>query len=340
MRGALATTAREYGLRIAILVAVIVTFLVISKSFAGPSSVYAVLESFAFVGIVALGLSVTKIAGELDLSVASTAALMGVIAIEVAQFGLVVAIVVAVAGGALLGALQGWLIARLGINSLVFTAGSLIAIRGFAYIASNNTPVVLTDFAISDPLHTRFATFFSPSSVIAILAFVVVGLFLAFTRPGRHIYAIGGARTEAIAAGVPVTSSMTLAFSISGATAGLAGAIACLKGGSAAPEGFPDLLLLAVGAALIGGIGLYGGVGTIWHVVIGVAITGTLTAGMATLAAPSYLSNLVLGVLLVLLLVADFFIAKAVRRRRLSRLREIVATDGEVPAEALVTTGR
>ncbi|MFB2585231.1 ABC transporter permease [Herbiconiux liukaitaii] len=340
MRGALATTSREYGLRIIILVAVIATFLIISKGFSGPSSVYAVLESFAFVGIVALGLSVTMIAGELDLSVASTAALMGVIAIEVAQFGLVVAILTAVVGGFVLGALQGWLIAKLGINSLVFTAGSLIAIRGFAYIASDNAPVVLTDFEISDPLHARFAMFFSPSSIIAIIVFVILGVFLAYTRPGRHIYAIGGARTEAIAAGVPLTSSMTLAFGISGATAGLAGAIACLKGGSAAPEGFPDLLLLAVGAALIGGIGLYGGVGTIGHVVVGVAITGTLQAGMATLAAPSYLNNLVLGVLLVLLLVADFLIVRASRRRRLTRLRTIVATEGEVPTEALVSSGR
>ena len=75
-------------------------------------------------------------------------------------------------------------------------------------------------------------------------------------------------------------------------------------------------------------------------VVVGVAITGTLTAGMATLAAPSYLNNLVLGILLVLLLVADFLIIRATRRRRLQRLRTIVAAEGEVPAEALTTSGR
>lgn len=335
MRGNLLVIGRDYGLRLIILVGVLLTFLVMSEGFRGPSSLYAILESFAFIGIVALGLAVTMIAGELDLSVASMAALMGVIAIETAQFGLVVAILAATGGGILLGALQGWLIAKLGINSLVFTAGSLILIRGLAYIASDNAPVVLTDFAISDPLHARYATFFSPSSLIAIALFVVVGLFLAMTRPGRHIYAIGGARAEAIAAGVPVQRSLTLAFAISGGTAGLAGAIACLKGGSAAPEGFPDLLLLAVAAALIGGIGLYGGVGNIWHVVTGVAITGTLTAGMATLAAPSYLNNLVLGILLVVLLVADYVIMKAARRRRLARLRQTVAEVGEIPADAL-----
>jgi ribose transport system permease protein len=335
MRGNLMAVGRDYGLRLIILIGVLVTFLVLSRGFRGPSSVYAILESFAFVGIVAVGLAVTMIAGELDLSVASMAALMGVIAIEMAQFGLLVAILAATVGGFLLGALQGWAIAKLGINSLVFTAGSLILIRGLAYVASNNAPVVLTDFEISDPLHVRFATFFSPSSVIAILLFIVLGAFLAFARPGRHIYAIGGARAEAIAAGVPVQRSLTLAFAISGGTAGLAGAIACLKGGSAAPEGFPDLLLLAVAAALIGGIGLYGGIGNIWHVVIGVAITGALTAGMATLAAPSYLNNLVLGILLVVLLVADFVIMQAARRRRLARLRQIVAEEGEIPADAL-----
>jgi ribose transport system permease protein len=335
MRSTLVGIGRDHGLRIVIMIGVVATFLVMSPGFRGQSAIYATLESFAFVGIVALGLAVTMIAGELDLSVASMAAFMGVIAIEVAQYGLVVAIVAATTGGFLFGALQGLAIAKLGINSLVFTTGTLILLRGFAYIASNDSPVVLKDFTISDPLHARYGIL-SPSSIIAIILFVAVGLFLAYTRPGRHIYAVGGARAEATAAGVPVRRSLTVSFGISGAAAGLAGAIACLKGGSAAPEGFPDLLLLAVGAALIGGIGLYGGVGNGWNVVIGVAITGALAAGMATLAGPSYLNNLVLGSLLVILLVADFLIMRASRARRLARLRHFVAQGAE-PARELVT---
>jgi ribose transport system permease protein len=330
--------ARDYGLRLVILVGVVVTFVSISPGFRSVGSIYAILEQLAFVGIVAMGLAVTMIAGELDLSVASMAAVMGVIAIHAAQYGLIVAILAATAGGVILGGLQGWAIARLGINSLVFTTGTLILLRGLAYIFAENEPVVLQDFATSDALHQRLGIF-SPASILAIVVVGGVGAFLAFTRPGRNIYAIGGARTEAIAAGAPVRKSLTTAFAFSGGAAGLAGGIACLKGGSAAPEGFPDLLLLAVGAALIGGIGLYGGVGNLWHVLIGVGIVGSLSVGMSTLAGPSYLNNLVLGSLLIVLLLADFALDRAATRERLARLRRKLTSGPDAGVRATASGG-
>lgn len=145
MRNSFSTLSflRDYGLRLIVLVAVIAVFLTISPGFRSSSSIYAVLEQLAFVGVVAAGLAATMIAGELDLSVASMAALMGVIAIRMAEYGLVVAIVSALVGGALLGALQGYAIAKLGINSLVFTTGTLILLRGAAYIVAEGEPVVL-----------------------------------------------------------------------------------------------------------------------------------------------------------------------------------------------------
>lgn len=327
------TFTRDYGLRLIVLVGVVVSFLILSPGFRSPSSIYGVLEQLAFVGIVATGLAVTMIAGELDLSVASMAAVAGVVAIHAAQFGLVAALVAGVATGAILGGLQGYAIAKLGINSLVFTVGSLVLLRGLAYILSDNEPIVLTDFTLSDPFHERWGVF-SPASIIALIVVGGIGVFLAITRPGRNIYAVGGSRTEAIAAGVPARPSLTLSFAISGGCAALAGAIACLKGGSAAPEGFPDLMLLAVSAALIGGIGLYGGIGNIWHVLIGVGIVGAISVGMSTLAGPSYLNNLVLGLLLILLLLADFVLDRAAERARLIRLRR-QALDGASSTETV-----
>ncbi|MCW2763808.1 MAG: transporter permease [Marmoricola sp.] len=310
---------RDYGIRIFVLVGVIGSFLIMVPSTRGVASAYSLLEQLPFVGLVALGIAVTMIAGELDLSVASMAALMGVFAIMTAPYGLAAAIAVATIGGALLGAIQGFCIARLRINSLVFTIGTLALFRGLAYILSGGQPLILKDFVSADPLHLRWGIF-SLSSVIAVSVVVVIGCHLAFTRSGRSIYAIGGARAEATAAGVPVKRSLTQAFAISGACAGLAGAIACLKGGSAAPEGFHDLLLLAAGAAMIGGIALSGGVGNVWNVLIGIAITGSLSVGMAAMAGPAYVSSLVLGILLILILSLDYFLDKAGRKQKLQRL--------------------
>lgn len=321
---------RDYGLRLLILLGVVVAFLIVSPGFRSPSSLYGLLEQLAFIGIVAAGLAVTMIAGELDLSVASMAAVAGVVAIHAAQYGLVVALLAGTAVGIGLGLLQGYAIAKLGINSLVFTAGSLVLLRGLAYILSHDAPIVLKDFTVSDVFHERWGVF-SLASVIAIVLLVALGVFLAVTRPGRNIYAIGGARTEAIAAGVPPKRSLVISFGFSGGFAALAGTMACLKGGSAAPESFPELMLLAVSAALIGGIGLYGGVGNIWHVLIGVGIAGSITVGMSTIAGPSYMRNLVLGSLLILLLLADLALDRAIVRNRFAKLKR--AASGTPPAK-------
>ena len=323
---------RDYGLRLLVFIGVVVGFMVVAPSFRSSSSIYGLLEQLAFIGIVAMGLAVTMIAGELDLSVASVAALAGVVAIHLADYGLLVALLGGVLSGAVIGLAQGYAIARLGINSLVFTAGSLILIRGLAFVVSDDSPVVMQDFAVSDPFHLRWGVF-SIASIIAIVVVGGLGLFLAVTRPGRHIYAIGGARTEAIAAGVPPRRPIVSSFTISGACAALAGTMACLKGGSATPEGFPELMLLAISAALIGGIGLYGGVGNIWHVLLGVGIAGSITVGMAAVAGPSYLRNLVLGLLLIGLLLADFILDRLIRRARLSKMRLEMPTKA-IPIQA------
>lgn len=319
---------RDYGLRLIVFIGVVIGFMVVAPSFRSSSAVYGLLEQLAFIGIVAMGLAVTMIAGELDLSVASVAALAGVVAIQLSDYGLAVALLGGTASGIVIGFVQGYAIAKLGINSLVFTAGSLILIRGLAFVASDDSPVVMDDFAVSDPFHLRWGVF-SIASIIAIVVIGALGLFLAVTKPGRHIYAIGGARTEAIAAGVPARKPIVTSFTISGACAALAGTMAVMKGGSATPEGFPELMLLAISGALIGGVGLYGGVGNLWHVLIGVGIAGSITVGMSAVAGPSYLRNLVLGLLLIVLLLADYVLDRVIRRARLTKMRQ------EMPTKAI-----
>ncbi|HEY8584168.1 MAG TPA: ABC transporter permease, partial [Capillimicrobium sp.] len=258
---------RAYLLPIVVLAA---TWIIISSTtptFSGEASFFSVLEGFPLLGLVALGLAITIVAGELDLSVGSMAALAGVVAVKTASVGLVGALLIAVAVGATIGAIQGGIIARLGISSLVITVGTLILLRGVTYLLSDNAPSPLTDFTVSDPLLERYGIF-SVSSITALAIFAVTGLFLAYTRYGREIYAIGGARDEARAAGVPRMRPMIVAFAMSGGCAALAGGLASLKGGSAAPQNYEDLLLSGCAAALLGGISLYGGRGTVLNVAL------------------------------------------------------------------------
>jgi ribose/xylose/arabinose/galactoside ABC-type transport system permease subunit len=290
------------------LVVLIITWAVIAwltPTFRGQASVYSVLNGFPMIGLAALGLAVTIIAGEFDLSVGSMAALSAAIAVLSSQLGLIGAIGFAVLACTILGALQGALIGRLGINSLVFTIGTLILIRGLTYMLTDSAPIMIENFEITDPLLKRFGVF-SWSSIVAIAVFVIGGLFLTYTRWGREIFAIGGARNEAIAAGVPRVRPLAVAFAMSAFCAALAGALAAMRGGSAAPQNYEDLLLSGAAAALLGGISLYGGRGTVVNVALGVAILSVVGTGLAARGSSASLVQLVTGALLLTVITIEF----------------------------------
>lgn len=305
----------SYGVPLIVLICAWGVVTAISPNFRGVSSTYAILEGFALLGLVALGLSVTIIAGELDLSVGSMAAVAGVVAILCAPLGLIAAILIPVAIGLAFGALQGYVIAKVGINSLVLTIGTLILLRGLAYMLSGNAPLPLSDYTVSDPLLERFGVF-SVGSIVALAVLVALGVFLAYTKWGREIYAIGGAPREAVTAGVPSARPITIAFAVSAGCASLAGAMATIRGGSAAPENYSGLLLTAAAAALLGGISLYGGRGTVINVFIGSAILSVIASGLASRGSDAATVQLVTGALL-LTVIALELVVKRVNGRRL-----------------------
>jgi ribose transport system permease protein len=305
---------RAYALPLVVLIAVWIYISATTDTFRGEAAFFSVLEGFPLMGLAALGLAVTIVAGELDLSVGSMAAVAGAIAVRAADAGLIGAVLIAVAVGTVLGAIQGGLIAKIGINSLVFTIGTLILLRGAAWLLCGNAPLPLGEnVLISDPLLERY-WIFSPASITAVLVFVTFGLFLGYTRYGREIYAIGGARAEAAAAGVSRTRPLVVAFAVSAGLASLAGALATMRGGSAAPENYADLLLAGAAAALLGGVSLYGGKGTVLNVALGVATLTAVSAGLASRGEPASTVQLVTGVLLLLVIAVEFTVSRLWRK--------------------------
>lgn len=298
-----------YGVPFIMLICTWVVITSMSPNFGGSSSAYSVLEGSALLGLVALGLSVTIIVGEFDLSVGSMAAVAGVIAILCAPMGLVLAIVIPVICGIAFGILQGYLIVKFQINSLVLTIGTLILLRGVAYMLSGNAPLPLSDYSVSDPMLERFGVF-SISSIVALAVLTVLGMFLSYTKWGREIYAIGGAAREAVTAGVPKIRPITISFAMSAGCASLAGAMATIRGGSAAPENYSGLLLAAAAAALLGGISLYGGRGTVINVFIGSAILSLIASGLAVRGSDAATVQLVTGILLLIAICLELALAR------------------------------
>jgi ribose transport system permease protein len=290
--------------RIGICVVTIVAFAIVTPHFISTNNSFTVLQTVAFSGIAALGVGVTMIAGEFDLSIGSMAVLGSVCAIKLQDAGMAVAIIVPVLGGALVGAIQGGIISALRISSLVLTIGTLILFSGLAYILSGETSISLVNFEISLSLSQRY-WILSPVSALFLVLTTATWIFLRYSRYGRELYAIGGARREAEAAGVRTLRPLTLAFAFSGATGALTGVVVSLTSGGATPTGFSDLLLSAVAAAVVGGVALSGGRGSAWGIALGSLALAVIVTGIDVLGAPFYVNQFVIGGLLLAVLAIE-----------------------------------
>jgi ribose transport system permease protein len=304
---------QQYGAQVLVFAAAWLGFAATTPGLRGSAGVYSVLLGFPLVGLVALGAAGTIIAGEMDLSVGASAAVAGAVAVRCAGQGLVVAIIAPVAVLGAFGAIQGIVIAWLRINSLLITIGTSIFLGGVLFEVCGGNPISVSNVAITFPLLDRW-WIFSPDIIIAIVVFGAAAVFYSRVRYGREIYATGGARAEAIAAGVRTRRAIIVTFTVSAALAALAGSIAALKVGGADPTADTTLLLEAMSAVFVGGISLYGGRGTVGNVVLGVGILSVIAAGLSDRGAQEYAVQLVTGLILLAVVTFEVLVRKLATR--------------------------
>ncbi|MCB1487484.1 MAG: ABC transporter permease [Bauldia sp.] len=325
-------TIADLGIRAIFMAVIYIIFASMLPSYHTVAGIGALLDGAVLIGLVAVGIGVTMLAGEFDLSVGSLAAVIGVLAVNLIITGMSIApaVLIAVAAGGVFGGLQGLVIAVTGINSLVFTIGTLIGLRGFALIISgeNSVTIPIPRLVETDFFAIKILGILTPLSIIMFAVFILVGLFLSYTVWGREIYAIGGGRAEARAAGVSIVRPMVIAFALSGTLAGLGGALLSVRLGSATPLGFDTLLLSAVTACLMGGIALEGGRGTVFGIFIGLLTMRFLVGGVSSIGAPYWLQSLAIGALLIFAIVIQMGLKLHRRHRSRPRPRTLSAQPG------------
>ena len=291
--------------RLVLLIGLPLGFALTVKHFLSLDNLYAILQSFAFLGLLALGLSLTMIAGEFDLSVAAMATVAGLVTIKLAIIGPVAAVLCAVIIGGIIGVANAALLPWLQTSSLVTTVGTMILLNGVGFWLAGGRVLSYDDFDVSDALDQTLLGIFSPRSLITIACFLIVALFLKFTTIGRDIYASGGHRRAAIQSGARVGLALVICFAISGAFAALAGALISLSLATASATLDSTMLLQAAAAAIIGGVALSGGIGSPGSVATGVLILTILNNGLGLFNANSTQLLLVNGVLLLLVVLLD-----------------------------------
>jgi ribose transport system permease protein len=312
-------------------VLVFVLFSLLDERFFSITNFSNIVETSAFVGLLAVGMTAVLLTGGIDLSVGATmyitAAVVGTLLQQDVNY--IVAILAGIVAGTSWGFLNAFLIAKVGLVPFVATLATLTVGRGVGLLLTESRQFILPPemaYAASD--------IFGVGLPVVVLGIVVVAavVFLRFTAMGRQIYAMGNDREAAKKAGLNVIRLTGSVYVISGFCASLAGIIAISQQGSVSAGIGEGVEFRAIAAAVLGGTSLFGGVGNVFPgTIIGVLLVQMISTGLVYLQVDLYLQEMVAASVIFFAVFVD-----AQRMRILGRLerRNIRVEKGEAVAEA------
>jgi ribose transport system permease protein len=290
-------------------VVAVVALSIATDTFATQRNLFNVTRNFAFVGIVALGMTAVIITGGIDLSVGSTVCLAGIVLGVVMNAGWSIW---AGVGAALLvslavGAVNGVLIAYAGMPPFVVTLGMLAIARSLAMVASNNRMVY--DFGPDQAKLLALGggtTLGIANPVIALVVLALIaGYLFRWTQWGRHVFAIGGNEQAATVTGVRVNRIKVGVYMISALTAGITAVLEVGWLGAVTTNLGQSMELAVIAAAVIGGANLTGGTGTAFGAVIGAALIEVIRNSLLLLGVDAFWQGTFVGGFIVLAVMFD-----------------------------------
>jgi len=306
---------RELALLPALAVLIIIGGLV-NDSFLTVDNLISVLGASAALALVVLGESLVLITGKFDLSLESTVGIapafgaMLVIPVVSAGFGTElptgVGLLVVLLVGAAVGVVNAFLIIKLRLNAFIVTLAMQIVLRGVLVGATNGKTLFDLPDAFTNLSTTTFVSL--PISVwLAAIAFAIAGWVLRYHRVGRALYAIGGNREAARAAGIRVDRLSMVVFVVAGVLAALGGLVLTGYVGALNAAQGNGMVFTVFAAAVIGGISLDGGRGTMFGALTGVLLIGVvqnlLTLSQVT---PFWIQSIYGGIILIALIISRF----------------------------------
>ncbi|MGV0876296.1 ABC transporter permease [Martelella sp. FLE1502] len=260
----------------------------------------------ATVGLIALGLTVLLIAGQIDLSAGSVFALSGIVSVMLQpQLGILPAAVVGIVVGMLCGAINGLLVVGLKVNALVLTLATMLIFRSVAHWLTDSQPVSGIDIMFSLKMSQLYFDIFTIRSALFLLAILVLHFWLTRTIPGRNVFAVGSNAVAAKESGIASGRIIFMSFVFAGAMAGVAGVLQSLVTNTGSPVFGSELIVVVIAAVVVGGTRLEGGKGSALGTLGGVLTIGALTIAMEFQSVPAYIQQVVSGCILILLVVLD-----------------------------------
>ncbi|WP_457628775.1 ABC transporter permease [Oceanithermus sp.] len=301
--------SREYA-PVWTLLALFLFFSVYSDSFLTWENMGNILNQVALLAIMGTGITFVLLTAQIDLSVSYMATLAGVVAAyyTAAHLPQPWPIVIALLVAAFLGWINGIGTAYLGIPSFMVTLAMSLIASGLSLWLTRGR--ILFDLPpLAETLGSGRIFGVKWLVIVAALTLLVGHLVLKYTRFGRYVYMTGANPKAAELAGVNTRAVITAVMIIAAVTAGLAGVVGIGRLGSATPTAFDGMLIDAIGAVVLGGTSLFGGVGGIPQTVVGLLILGVLRNGLDQVSVDIYMKTLITGIILLAALVFNILFA-------------------------------
>jgi len=319
-------TSRESAIAL-VLILVIAAATLNTKSFLFSEDGWRdLLLTPAILVLLATGQAVVIITRNVDLSVGSTLALTayltGRLFVDNPGIPIVLVVVIGMLAGAGLGLINGLLIALGRVPALVITLGTLYIYRGVVLSWAGSDRINASDMPNGFlSLGTKTILTIPVLTIIALVVLAIVGYYLRTARGGRELYAIGSDPDAANLYGLKVRRRVIGAFVLCGSLAGLAGVVYAARYGTISSGAGQDIELQAVGAAVIGGVAIFGGSGTVWGAAIGAWLLVTINRALPILGVQDFWQQAVVGALILGAIVLDRVLA-ARRSRKLVEARD------------------
>jgi ribose/xylose/arabinose/galactoside ABC-type transport system permease subunit len=320
-------SAREVGISM-VLIFLIVILSIIAPRFLTITNLLNVGRQTALIGIMAVGMGLVLMAGNIDLSIGSNYGLSALMTamILVRTRNSVVAIVVGLMIGFAVGLTNGFLTVKVKMPSFVATFGTMYICRGVALILTRGYPITLLTEGINQETHPFFF-FLGQGNLFGtipmqlsfmVVVMIILGFMLHKTTGGLHIFAVGGSEKASFASGINVDMVRLKTFIISGLCASLSGILNLSFIGSILPTAGAGLEFQVFASAIIGGTSMSGGEGSVLGIFIGALILGTISNGLVLLGVDPFWQVLTIGVITIFAVSYDMLTWQKRQERRMA----------------------
>lgn len=290
------------------LVIITVILAIVSPSFLTLDNIFNVLRQVSINALIAFGMTFVILTGGIDLSVGSILALSSAVTAGLLASGMdpILAILIGLLAGAVMGAINGFIITKGKVAPFIATLATMTIFRGLTLVYTEGRPITgLSDSQIFELMGRGYLGWIPVPVIWMLISYCILYFILKKTTFGRKVYAIGGNEEASILSGIRVDKVKIWIYSITGTLSALAGIILTSRLNSAQPTAGASYELDAIAAVVLGGTSLSGGKGWIFGTLIGALIIGVLNNGLNLMNVSSFYQQVVKGGVILLAVLLD-----------------------------------